>query len=153
MDDIFNRLITLRILPKAMRAPSWTAFSAAGVTQYVQFVYCSRSRLQFRFLIYLLAHARLDSGTAPHAHQKTDRALWHGRARFSGQPDRTRSHGEARRFRAIAGYGKVARIGAAGMREGGRGERQDYFAQRSGIPAAAEGNLRPTSDPLRKRKC
>jgi hypothetical protein len=36
-----------------------------------------------------------------------------------------------RRFRAIAGYGKVARIGAAGMREGGRGGRQDYFAQRS----------------------
>jgi DNA processing protein len=36
------------------------------VTQYVQFVYCSRSRLQFRFLpIYLLARARLDSGTGP----------------------------------------------------------------------------------------
>ena len=81
------------------------------MTQYVQFVYWSRSRLQFRFLpIYLLARARLDSGTGPQAHQKTDPALWHGQARFSGQPDRTRSHGEARRFRAVAGYGKVARL-------------------------------------------
>ena len=29
MDDIFNRLITLRILPKAMCAPCLTAFSVA----------------------------------------------------------------------------------------------------------------------------
>jgi hypothetical protein len=100
------------------------------VTQYVQFVYCSRSRLQFRFLpIYLLARARLDSGTGPTRVKKLIEHYGTAERVFQASLTALEATG-MRRFRAIAGYGKVARIGAAGMREGGRGGRQDYFAQR-----------------------
>src|SRR5208337_4174108 len=100
-----------RILPKVMCAPSLTVFLqcanrelprrkaasrelrarelkkpvcsklAALGTQYVESCRC---RLQPRFSRrHLLARAGPDPGTRPHAHQETDRALWHSRARLS----------------------------------------------------------------------